>query len=544
MGEWTRLLSDERLLANLISIHFLLALLLVLSFAVRFVLLHGGERLLRLFGLHRWKNLTDEAERSLRSIVFWLTLGLMLAVIALGIGYHVLGRDIRADLLAGYQQITTEHFVALGLMTGKAVLVVGAVLFALRLARRLLNRIEHAVSPQAHTNTEDSEAPDDVAVRSLYSTQRQTVRRWFVVLHRCASLTALFVALALLTRLIDWTAGNAGVRFAGRLVALVCMARLATLTLRLVLDVMAVQGETHIRRPGLRRYWERVTRLFPFAERCFEAAVYIAAASLVLEILSDVPFFAHYGKSLVECIGIFFGTRVLIELLQVLLNEAFGMYREDRPVDQKGLTLVPLLQSLVQYTLYFGSVIMMLQSLGLPTTPILAGASILGLAGGLGAQSLVTDVVSGFFILFENQYLVGDIVQIGDAQGRIEAVSIRATQIRDEQGRLVTIPNGQIKNVVNYSKGYVNAVVDIKLPTSMSVDQIISDMQEAGRRLRQTRREVLGETVVKGLLDLSPSDMVLRAVTKVQPGTHSIMQNEYRRLLKEVFDTRSTAKAA
>jgi small conductance mechanosensitive channel len=162
----------------------------------------------------------------------------------------------------------------------------------------------------------------------------------------------------------------------------------------------------------------------------------------------------------------------------------------------------------------------------------------------LGAQSLVTDVVSGFFILFENQYLVGDIVQICDAQGRVEAVSIRHTQVRDEQGKLYIIPNGQIKSVINYSKGYVNAIVDFKVPTTTPLDQVMRDMAEAGRRLRQTRREVLAETSVKGLVELTPGDMTIRAVTRVQPGTHLAMQNEYRRLLKEVFDERQAKPVA
>ncbi|MCI0739999.1 MAG: mechanosensitive ion channel family protein, partial [Gemmataceae bacterium] len=182
--------------------------------------------------------------------------------------------------------------------------------------------------------------------------------------------------------------------------------------------------------------------------------------------------------------------------------------------------------------------VIMLGVLGIDTGPILAGAGIVGLAAGLGAQSLVTDVVSGFFILFENQYLVGDVVQIGDAAGRVEAVSIRHTQIRDEHGKLHIIPNGQIKSVINFSKGYVNAVVDFKMPASQNLDQVMRDLAEAGRRLRERRREVLGDTVVKGLVELTPTEMTVRAVTRVQPGAHQAMQYEYRRLLKEVLDER------
>ena len=244
------------------------------------------------------------------------------------------------------------------------------------------------------------------------------------------------------------------------------------------------------------------------------------------------------------CIGIFFAARVLIELSHVLLKQSFGLYDEAQTTDQKGQTLVPLLQSAIQYALYFISGTLMFGELGGDTSIILAGASFLGLAIGLGAQSLVGDLVSGFFILFENQYLVGDVVQIGDACGRVELIAIRHTQIRDEQGKLYIVPNGQIKSVINYSKGYVNAVVDIKVSTNVSVEQVTRDMAEAGKRLRSLRREVLADTIVKGLVDLTPGEMTIRAVTKVMPGTHGPMQSEYRRLLKEVFDQRAPLKNA
>src|SRR5207248_10424691 len=112
-------------------------------------------------------------------------------------------------------------------------------------------------------------------------------------------------------------------------------------------------------------------------------------------------------------------------------------------LDQKGRTLVPLIHSICQYLIYFGSVLLMLGVLGVDTRPILAGAGILGLAVGLGAQTLVTDLVSGFFILFENQFLVGDYVKIGEAAGIVEEVGMRTTHVRDGQGKLHIIPNGQ-----------------------------------------------------------------------------------------------------
>jgi len=185
--------------------------------------------------------------------------------------------------------------------------------------------------------------------------------------------------------------------------------------------------------------------------------------------------------------------------------------------------------------------LVMLGVLGVDTRPSLAGAGILGLAVGLGAQTMVADLVSGFFILFENQFLVGDYVQVGDAAGTVEAVGIRVTHIRDGQGKLHIIPNGQIKGVVSFSKGYVNAVVDLRVPAGTDLEGTFRAMTEAGRRLRQSHKEVLADTQIQGLVDLGTSEMTVRAVTKVRPGTHGMMQNEYRRLLKQVLDQNAAA---
>ena len=250
---------------------------------------------------------------------------------------------------------------------------------------------------------------------------------------------------------------------------------------------------------------------------------------------------APIGPKIVKCIGIFFLTRVLIELVQVLVAGAFGLYNDESAGTQKGRTLAPLINSVTQYVLYFGMAIFMLDTLGMNTMPILASVSVLGLAVGLGAQSLVNDVVSGFFILFEGQYLVGDYVQIGEATGVVEAVDIRVTHIRDGQGKVYIIPNGQIKAVVSYSKSFVNAVVDLTVPGGADLEGVLRSMAEAGRLLRQAHREVLADTHISGLVNLSTTEMTVRAITKVRPGAHVAMQNEYRRLLKQIIDQKAAA---
>ena len=513
-------LADGRLGANLVATYGLITLIVLTSIILRRMVTHGGSRLAEWTHL-RWLSAAgEEAARHTRKMLFWLTVAMLVLTIVAGIVYQVVGRDIRADVSAWIEQLTVRELLQVGLGCGEFVGVLVVTWVTVRAVKRVWPVLE-----------------DRTATWFGRFGGTEVIRHWFVLLH-------LYVIIAI--RLIAvWAIGRAvGLSdlinnicgFLLRLLTILVIARLLTLSCRMLFNTIAKLGNRRLGRGPFRRYWERITLLFPFGERCFEAAVYVAAASLCLAEINSFAGIAFYGPALLRCIGIFFVTRVLIELLHVVLHEAFGLSGDDATGNQKGRTLVPLLHSIGQYVIYFGSAISMLQVLGISTAPILAGAGIIGLAIGLGAQNLVTDVVSGFFILFENQYLVGDFVKIGDACGIVEAVGIRLTEIRDEHGKLHIIPNGQIKGVVSYSKGYVNAVVDMKVPAGSDLEGVFRSMAEAGRRLRAAHAEVLADTHILGLIDLGTSDMTVRALTKVRPGTHGVMQNEYRRLLKQVFD--------
>jgi small conductance mechanosensitive channel len=519
--------TDPRFIENLITIYAVIVVLVIVSVILRRIVGRGGERLAHWTGLRWLEELGHEAGRGLKRILARLTYVLILVIVVAGGVYHFLGRHVRHDIKKWLGQITVEDWTEVGL---RAAGVVG-LLFGGWIAIRLVRALCQSLRPWVAGHLGKAETEDGV-------------KRWFTLLQRFGTVAVLLgVAWGIgeLTGLSQWT--NAAIRFVLRLTTIAVVARLLTLAFRTLTRVLTHNGDRHLKEGKFKNYWERVKLLFPFAERCFEAAVYVEATALVVRAFDFIAFVADYGPRIVECIGIFFVTRVLIELSHVLLYEGFGLHRSNGSKNQKGRTLVPLLQSVCQYVLYFGSALVMLRTIGVDTTPILAGAGILGLAVGLGAQSLVTDVVSGFFILFEGQYLVGDFVKIGDATGIVEEVGIRVTQIRDAEGKVFLIPNGQIKGVVNYSKGYVNAVVDVKVSRGTSVEETFRAMAEAGRRLRQARSEVLADTVVEGIVDLGTSEMTIRAVTKVMPGAHESMQNEYRRMLKNVLDEKIAADA-
>jgi small conductance mechanosensitive channel len=519
--------TDHRFLANLTVTYGAVVVVVLVSLLVRRLIGHGGERLAQWTGLRWLDRFGKEAAQRARRLIARLTWLAVVLLSAGGITYHALGRDVRGDVEDWYTCITMDQWLAMGLRAGAVAGLAVAAWVGVRVVRRLRARAEAWVVGRIG----DSVKPDAIAC-------------WFTLLQRFAGVAVCLVGL--------WAAGHVVglVRLADHIIdfvlyviSIVVGARLLTLAGRAASRVGAHVGDRYLGGGRLKNYWERVKLLLPFGERCFEAAVCIEAAAMVVKRLRFIAFVAEYGDKIVECIGIFFVTRVLIELSHVLLFEAFGLHKENSPANQQWRTLVPLLQSIAKYVLYFGSGVAMWKALGGDPTTLMAGAGIVGLAVGLGAQSLVTDVVSGFFILFENQYLVGDYVEIGHASGVVEAVGIRVTEVRDARGKVHLIPNGQIKGVINYSKGYINAVVDVKVPSGSDLEATFRRMAEAGRRLKEKHGEVLAMTEIQGLVELGTSEMTVRAVTKVQPGTHQVMENEYRRLLKIVFDEAQPGQA-
>ncbi|MNL33297.1 putative MscS family protein YkuT [compost metagenome] len=179
----------------------------------------------------------------------------------------------------------------------------------------------------------------------------------------------------------------------------------------------------------------------------------------------------------------------------------------------------------------------MLSAVGINITPILASAGVVGLAVGFGAQSLVKDVISGFFILFEDQYGVGDVVDIDGKSGLVERMNLRITQLRNTAGELITIPNGSIKIVSNRSKEWARAVLEIGVAYDADVDHVLNVMVEEGQKLRSERpNDVLEAPEIQGIQAFEDSSIRLRVVMKTAPLQQWSIASEWRRRLKVAFE--------
>ncbi len=152
------------------------------------------------------------------------------------------------------------------------------------------------------------------------------------------------------------------------------------------------------------------------------------------------------------------------KMAKKVINKLFETYIQKHSISRgRAFTLESLTNNVITYVLFFILIITILQLLGIDATAILAGAGIIGLAVGFGAQGLVSDLVSGFFLLLEKQLEVGELVSIGDFSGTVEQVGLRTTQIRAADGTLHFIPNREITQLSNHSRGEMQALVDIDI---------------------------------------------------------------------------------
>ena len=212
-------------------------------------------------------------------------------------------------------------------------------------------------------------------------------------------------------------------------------------------------------------------------------------------------------------------------------------YTGRREVARRLNTLVPLLRSLLKYVIIFFAAILILRQLGVDATAILAGAGIVGVAVGFGAQTLVKDILTGAFLLLEDSISVGDTVQIGDISGTVEDIGLRVTRIRPFSGALIVIPNGEISRIANYNRGFTRAIVEVGIAYEADIDRATSILEEIAKKYHEEHPEkILEPAAVHRIVRLDSSGVVLRLVLKVAPNKHWDVERDILYLIKKTFD--------
>jgi small conductance mechanosensitive channel len=242
------------------------------------------------------------------------------------------------------------------------------------------------------------------------------------------------------------------------------------------------------------------------------------------------------------------GIKIISIVIIMYLSIKIGKYLIKKAVDkqvksnaalsldpQRAKTLGGVMKSILKYSVYFLGITSILSVLfgGISFT----FASIGGVALGLGSQSLIKDFINGFFILFEDQFGIGDYVTIGNFSGIVQTIGIRTTIIKDFTGDIHSIPNGMISEVTNHSRGNTRFIVDVDIAYEEDIDNAINAIKECCDKFQKEHEDFINEPIeVSGVSALAASSVTIRTVGRTKPLTQWKMENELRKAIKITLD--------
>jgi moderate conductance mechanosensitive channel len=243
-----------------------------------------------------------------------------------------------------------------------------------------------------------------------------------------------------------------------------------------------------------------------------------------------------------KIVFIIIGAYVLIRVLRVIARKSADLHMRKLPPGmrvQQVKTVASVLTSIGVFVISFVAFLMVLGQLGLNLGPMLASAGIAGLAIGFGAQALVHDFINGFFILFENQYDIGDVVRIAGVKGTVEHMSLRTTILRDEDGTVHTVPNSSIQIVSNTTRDWSQLALRVTVAYSEPSDKIVNLLKQVGADLRNDEAfapDIVGDIEVPGIDRVGNGEAEYLVLIKTRPNKQFPVSREMRRRIKECFE--------
>lgn len=511
----------DALIANIVTIAVEVGVI-----AVAFLILNGISKriiagVIKAPALARWQGVATRAQSNLRMLLVVLATLCIIAAIGVNLYLMYLGENLPEYTLELIRGIPTQFWIDTGIALAKILGLVIAAAIVLRYVRRLFAFLcaRAKAFEGIHANNE-------------------SIEQFFGTLSRTASTASWLIVLALAAVWLGLPAAvDAAIILVLRLFLIIAVGILIWRALGALIDSADALSKKYVAESRFAGAYERLNSLVPIFRRSIEYVLMVTVATLVVLQVEAIASLADWGPRVIRIIGIVFLARLVKELAHYLMEETLlrnvSLTTQQR---QRRKTLVPLFRSIVTYAIYFFAGIMILKELGINPTPILAGAGIAGLAVGLGAQNLINDMVSGFFILFEEHFLVGDFIKIGEAEGTVESIDLRTTRVRDNAGRHHIVRNGRIDDLVNYSKEYTNAVVEVGVAYESDLNKVFDVLKATGERLHAENDMVLEATSVKGLDDFGESELLLRTVTRVKPGCHLQVERDLRKRIKDAFD--------
>ncbi|WP_223529471.1 mechanosensitive ion channel family protein [Pseudomonas sp. GL-R-19] len=278
-------------------------------------------------------------------------------------------------------------------------------------------------------------------------------------------------------------------------------------------------------RHGIRRYAVYSERLKNFFYTIVHLLVWLAFIELGLRVwgMSLIRFTEGDGHDISVKLFSLAGTLLFAWLIWILSDTAVhhALTRSRKGLaNARAQTMMPLIRNVLFVAIFIIALIVALANMGMNVTPLLAGAGVIGLAIGFGAQSLVADLITGLFIIIEDSLAIDDYVDVGGHLGTVEGLTIRTVRLRDIDGIVHTIPFSEIKSIKNYSREFGYAIFRVAVPASMDIDNAIKLMREVGQKMRTDplqRRNIWSPLEFQGVESFESGNAILRARFKTAP---------------------------
>lgn len=258
----------------------------------------------------------------------------------------------------------------------------------------------------------------------------------------------------------------------------------------------------------------------------------------MIDKISNEKTWIAIGEGIFKVIAILIVTSILIRIGKLAIRNIFKVRTPSRLriSERREATLLKSLENMLTYVVFFVAAIMILSVLTIDVKALLAGAGIVGLAVGFGAQSLVKDIITGFFIIFEDQFSVGDYIRIDQFEGTVEEIGLRTTKIKNWTGEVHILPNGSIMQVTNFSLNNSVAFVDVKISYEGDIVKAEKVLQELFEKLPEKYEDMVKTPEILGVQNLAASEVVLRVVSETLPMRHFYIARQARKEIKLCLD--------
>ncbi|WP_445322160.1 mechanosensitive ion channel family protein [Paenibacillus sp. FSL M7-1046] len=266
----------------------------------------------------------------------------------------------------------------------------------------------------------------------------------------------------------------------------------------------------------------------------------------VWEFFTNTEMWANVLFSGLRILIIFILTRVIIKVVSKIIDRSMEQETRGRILvnSRRFSTVGGLLKNVVTFICNFVMIMIILAEFNFNLGPLLAGAGVVGLAVGFGAQSLVKDVITGFFIIFEDQFAVGDVIQTGTYKGTVEMIGLRTTRLLSTTGEVHIIPNGTIINVTNYSLANALAVVDVPVKIERGLEGTLSLIGEALVGIEERNSNVLAYPNILGIQSMSTSEYVIRVAANCLPNARESAERQIQSDIKQALEKQTSLEAA